>query len=69
MALLPLCGSGKSSILRKLETSEGTFYRFAHPAMRSVVMLKKIVRIPLLADSRTRDVDDTLLTLPDDSGR
>ncbi len=64
-ALLPLCGKGKMAVLRKLDTSEGTFYRFAHPTMRAVVMLKKIVRIPLLADSRTREVDETYLPAPD----
>ncbi len=67
-ALLPLCGKGKTGVLRKLDTSEGTFYRFAHPAMRAVVMLKKIVRIPLLADSRTRDVDAAYLPASDMEG-
>ncbi len=66
-ALLPLCGKTEKSILRKLETSEGTFYRFAHPAMRAVVMLKKIVRIPLLSDMRTRDVDAAYLPGPDET--
>ncbi len=66
-ALLPLCGKGDKSILRKLETSEGTFYRFAHPTMRAVVMLKKIVRIPLLSDMRTRDVDQAYLPLQDEA--
>ncbi|MGF1455137.1 MAG: AAA family ATPase [Alphaproteobacteria bacterium] len=64
-ALLPLCGKGEKTILRKLDTSEGTFYRFAHPAMRAVVMLKKIVRIPLLSDMRTKDVDAAYLPSPE----
>ncbi len=66
-ALLPLCGKGPKSILRKLDTSEGTFYRFAHPTMRAVVMLKKIVRIPLLSDMRTREVDAAYLPSPQDA--